>query len=60
LREKPNSNSKILGLLSRGDIIEVIGRYSSEQGKFPWYNVNHGSLSGWMYGEYLRIEEKGN
>ncbi|MDR1509140.1 MAG: SH3 domain-containing protein [Synergistaceae bacterium] len=60
LREKPNSNSKILGMLSKGDIIEVIGRYSSERGKFPWYNVNHDNLSGWMYGEYVSIEEKEN
>jgi RNA polymerase subunit RPABC4/transcription elongation factor Spt4 len=60
LRSEPNSNSKILGVLSRGDILEVIGRCSSGRGKFHWYNVNHGDLSGWMYGEYVRVEEKEN
>jgi hypothetical protein len=60
VRAEPNSNSKILGVLSRGDILEVIGRYSSGRGKFHWYNVNHGDLSGWMYGEYVRVEEKEN
>jgi hypothetical protein len=60
LRAAPNSNSKILGQLNRGDIIEVIGRSSSGRGKFHWYNVNYGDLSGWIYGEYLRVEEKEN
>ena len=60
VRAEPNANSKILGVLGRGEIIEVIGRSSSGRGKFHWYNVNHGDLSGWMYGEYVRVEEKEN
>jgi RNA polymerase subunit RPABC4/transcription elongation factor Spt4 len=59
LRGEPNSNSAILGLLKRGDTVEVIGSYS-RGGKYNWYNVNFGDLSGWMYGQYLRVEEKEN
>jgi RNA polymerase subunit RPABC4/transcription elongation factor Spt4 len=58
LRAGPNSGSEILGSLGKGTVVEVVGRYSSGKGKFYWYNVNSGDLSGWMYGEYLSVEKK--
>jgi hypothetical protein len=57
LREEPNTKSRILGQFDRGKELDVTGRYSSGSENYPWFQVSSGDVSGWMYGEYLRVSE---
>jgi hypothetical protein len=57
LREEPNTKSRILGQFGRGQNLDVTGRYSSRGENYPWFQVSSGDVSGWMYGEYLRVSE---
>jgi hypothetical protein len=57
LREEPSTKSRILGQFDRGQNLDVTGRYSSRSENYPWFRVSSGDVSGWMYGEYLRVSE---
>ena len=58
LRSEPNTRSQILGQFDSGKEFDVTGRYRSGNERFFWYGVSSGEDKGWMYGEYLRIEEE--
>jgi len=52
LREEPNTSSKVLDKLPKDTVVYVL----SASGE--WYNVSYGDKTGWVYGEYLAINEK--
>ena len=58
LRSEPNTRSQILGQFESGVEFEITERYWSGRERFFWYRVSSGENKGWMYGEYLRIEEE--
>ena len=58
LRAEPNTSSQVLGQLSAGNEVAVSRRYRSGSEEYFWYEVNSGDNDGWMYGQYLRVEEE--
>ena len=58
LRAEPNTRSQILGQFDSGKEFDVTGRYWSGNERYFWYGVSSGGDSGWMYGEYIRMEEE--
>jgi hypothetical protein len=57
MRDAPNTKGRILGQFDKGHEFSVTGRYSSGNEKYPWFGVISGDVSGWMYGQYLRLAE---
>jgi ribosomal protein S27AE len=58
LRAEPNTRSRRLGQFSSGKEFDVTRRFWSGRERFFWYGVSSGEDNGWMFGEYLRIEEE--
>ena len=58
LRAEPNTNSERLGQFSSGREFDVIRRYRQGNAGYFWYEVSSGGDNGWMYGQYLRVEEE--
>jgi uncharacterized Zn finger protein (UPF0148 family) len=57
LRAAPGAGADILGVLERGDGVDIMRRFSSGKEKFVWYNVHTEKGDGWMYGEFVRVIE---
>ena len=52
LRKEPSSDSKIITLLEKGSTGEV------KDQKDGWYNVTVGKYTGWVSGDYFKVEEE--
>ncbi|MDR1134467.1 MAG: zinc ribbon domain-containing protein [Synergistaceae bacterium] len=57
LRAEPSTMADILNVLEKGDGVDIMKRFSSENEKFVWYNVRAEKGSGWIYGEFVRVIE---
>jgi hypothetical protein len=59
IRDKPNTNSNILGKLSKGNKFEITGQstdeYKLENDEYFWYKINYNGIAGWVYGKYVYI-----
>lgn len=53
LRQEASTQSAILNTVYRGDHVVVL-----EEVKDGWYRVDYKSVEGYMYGQYLDVEEK--
>jgi uncharacterized protein YgiM (DUF1202 family) len=51
VRNGPGANYPVIGTLSWGTVVSVIGRDSSSQ----WYQIVYGSTTGWIYAPYTTI-----
>ena len=58
LRAEPNTRSERLGQFNSGKEFDVTGRYWSGREEHYWFGVSSGDDAGWMYGQYLRMEEE--
>jgi hypothetical protein len=58
LRAEPNTKSQEVGKFSAGKKVAILRRYESGKEKFPWYEIDADGLVGWMYGEYVEVDEK--
>ncbi|MDK2933334.1 MAG: hypothetical protein PWP27_1144 [Clostridiales bacterium] len=53
IREEPNTSSRILGQLYRGEKIKVLGKSGN------WVKMSYGdTIQGWMYGAYVDIRNQ--
>ncbi|MDR3166283.1 MAG: SH3 domain-containing protein [Synergistaceae bacterium] len=57
LRAEPSTKAHTLGVLKRGDRVDIVRRFSSGKERFVWYNVRTERGVGWMYGEFVRVIE---
>ena len=48
VRELPNTNSKILGQLKNGDIVQVTGKANN------WYRINYNGKDAFISGDYVK------
>lgn len=53
IRQKPTTNSKIKGCLSKGKTVFI----RAQKGR--WYKIRKGKKTGWMYGKYIKIQKYG-
>jgi len=58
LRAEPNTGSERLGQFNSGKEFDVTRRYWSGSEENFWYEVGSGDDNGWMYGQFLRVEEE--
>ena len=49
LREKPTTNSKVLGVLNNNELVHILGK----QGDWFWIRRIEPNQRGWVYGKYL-------
>ena len=56
MRARPNTKGRILRQLDNGVSFGVTGRYSSGQERYYWFQVRNGKNPGWIYGEFLNVE----
>ncbi len=50
VRAGPGTDNVRIGRLSDGDVVSIIGQYN----KCEWLNVKAESLTGWIYGKYVK------
>ncbi|MDR1509139.1 MAG: SH3 domain-containing protein [Synergistaceae bacterium] len=55
LRSNHSLKGRIVGQFDNGASFDVVRRYSSGNEKFCWYEVRSGDVTGWIYGEFLKI-----
>ena len=59
LRERPESNAKLVTTLWKGYVLEVKSRSPGksivDDAEDYWYQVNYDGLKGWVFGSYLVI-----
>jgi uncharacterized protein YgiM (DUF1202 family) len=54
MREGPSANDSIVEAVHRGDIIIVL----EKNGDSNWVKVEHNGKTGYVYGDYITIEEE--
>ena len=61
LRERPETEAKLVTTLWKGYVLEVLSRSPSkvlmDDLEDYWYQVNYDGLQGWVFGSYLKIYE---
>jgi hypothetical protein len=55
IRARHSLKGRIIDQFDTGASFDVLRRYSSEQEKFCWYEVQSGDVTGWIYGEFLNV-----
>lgn len=55
LRESPSMNARVLYNFPGWEYVEVISMTQAQQGKYPWYKVSYGNVTGWVYGQFLKV-----
>ncbi len=59
LRERPETDSRLVTTLWKGYVLEVLSRSSSKMYMDDledyWYQINYDGLQGWVFGSYLKI-----
>ena len=57
LREGHTTNAREIAKFNRGKRVAILQRYESGKEKHYWFKVNLDGREGWMYGEFLKIDE---
>jgi hypothetical protein len=60
VRSRPNTKGSIRRQLDGGVSLDVTRRYSSGQERYYWFQVHYGKSFGWIYGEFLNVENTGS
>lgn len=55
VRSAPGTDSRILGVAHRGDVLPCRGEVRAWEGR-DWYRVAHGNGDGWVSSRYSRLE----
>jgi uncharacterized protein YgiM (DUF1202 family) len=58
VRAEPNTKGKEIVKFNKGKKVSILRRYKSETENFPWYEVKADGKTGWMYGEFVRVDAK--
>jgi len=57
LREGHTTNAREIAKFNRGKKVAILQRYESGKEKHYWFKVNLDGYEGWMYGEFIKIDE---
>jgi hypothetical protein len=57
LRAGHTTNAREIAKFNRGKKVAILQRYESGKEKHYWFKVNLDGREGWMYGEFLKIDE---
>ena len=56
MRSEPNSNATVITQLKKGTRVRVSISQKTPREQYPWYKVTHEGKTGWVYGEFLKVD----
>lgn len=54
LREYPDMKARVIYCFPGWEYVTLLSATSPKPGKYPWYMVSYGGVTGWVYGQFLR------
>ena len=56
VRAEPNTKAEILTNFNKGTEVLVTTIHKTPQEEYPWYRTSYEGETGWVYGEFLRLD----
>jgi len=56
MRTDPNTSATIIRQLDKDTMLEVLDSYKAAHEGYPWYKVRYAGDTGWVYGEFLKVD----
>lgn len=54
LRAAPDMKARVIYCFPGWEYVTVLSATSPKPGKYPWYMVSYGGVTGWVYGQFLK------